>query len=268
MVKVSVIMGVYNISNSVEQFQIAVNSILNQSFTNYEIIICEDGSTDDTYDIINKLYLKNPKIKILKNKSNLGLAASLNNCIQNSCSEYVARMDADDYSMEYRLEKQVAFLDENPDISFVGCNIGLFKDENIWGERKSPEYPEKKDFLFKAPFTHPTIMYRRTTLEKVNNYRACKETLRCEDYDIYMRIYQLGMKGANIQEVLFCFREDENAFKRRKYKFRFDEAKVRYKGFKGLGMMPWAIVYVIKPLIVGLIPQVLLTKLKSEKRRD
>lgn len=107
---------------------------------------------------------------------------------------------------------------------------------------------------------------RKDILDKVNNYRVEKITRRAEDYDLFMRIYANGYKGYNMQEFLYQFREDHDAYKRRAYKYRIDDVQIRYRGFKMLGLMPVGLLYVIKPLIVGLIPQVILSKMRRYRK--
>lgn len=262
MPKVSVIMGVYNTADE-EILSASIDSILNQTFTDFEFIICDDGSTDGTYKILEKISNKDDRIILIQNKSNKGLAYSLNKGIAIAKGEYIARQDADDYSHKSRIEKQVDFLDNNKSFAMVGTNINYFDETGIWGQYVLGERPAKKDFLFTNPFMHGTLMYRKQILNKCGNYMVSKETRRCEDYELFMRIYENGFVGANIQEKLYYFREDKNALARRKYIYRIDEVKVRYHGFKALGLMPKGSIYLIKPLIVGLIPNKILLKLKN-----
>ena len=127
----------------------------------------------------------------------------------------------------------------------------MFNSDGIWGEKSLPEFPDKESFLFTSPFIHPTILIRSNVINSLFGYKVSKETLRAEDYDLFMRMYSKGYKGYNIQKALYYFREDNNTYKRRAYRYRLDEAKVRYKGFKSLGLMPKAIPYVIKPRRAG-----------------
>ena len=120
--------------------------------------------------------------------------------------------------------------------------------------------------LFRSPNVHPTIMIRTEILKEIKGYRVVKETRRAEDYDLFMRLYASGYKGYNIQKELFKYREDHISLRKRKYRYRIDEAKVRIYGFKKLGLFPKAVPYVIKPLIVGLLPYRLLVWLRREKR--
>lgn len=266
MCKVSVIMGIYNMAQKENQIKLAIDSILNQTYRSFEFIICDDGSNDDTYNIVRNIVKENKRVILLKNERNKGLAYSLNRCIEKAKGKYIARMDSDDISESNRLEKQIEFLDDHLEYAMVGCNLLLINDKGIWGKRILIEKPNKKSFLFTSPFCHPAIVMRRKVLEDVNYYKVEKITRRAEDYDLFMRIYAKGYKGYNMQEFLYQFREDNDAYKRRAYKYRWDEFQIRYRGFKMLGLMPLAIPYVIKPLIVGIFPQKFLAKLRCFKR--
>lgn len=263
---ISVIMGVYNIENLVV-FHDAMQSVINQTDRDFEFIICDDGSTDSTWDILIGYQKKDDRIRLLRNGHNLGLAATLNRCIKHSRGDYIARQDADDVSDAMRFEKQVEYLKLHPELSFVGSNVKLFDEGGVWGNRDFPENPVNKDFLFGQPFIHGSLMFRREALLAVNGYKSSRETRRAEDYELLMRMYSEGMCGANHQEYLYSFMEDRAAQKRRRYRYRIDEMVVRYRGFKKMELLKnlhnW--IYVIKPLIVGLIPGKVLKKMKLKK---
>lgn len=254
--KVSIVMGLYNCGNTLKE---SLDSLLNQTYKDFEIIMCDDCSKDNTSQIAQEYVSKYPhKFILLANSENKGLAYSLNKCISLAQGIYIARMDADDISKIDRLEKQVEFLDKNLEYALVGSSAQLFDENGIWGKRQMKKIPKKKDFLFGSPFIHPTILIRKEILIKAGVYKVSKETLRTEDYDLFMRLYALNYKGFNIQENLFLYREDNLSYKKRKYKYRIDEARIRYEGFKRLNLMPIGLIYVLKPLVVGLIPQKIL----------
>lgn len=268
MCKVSIIMGIYNMYEKKNLVKLAIDSILNQTYKDFEFIICDDGSKDETYNLIKDMTNHDHRVVLLKNKTNKGLAYSLNHCLSVAKGKYIARMDADDISDLNRLEEQIQFLDNHLDYALVGCNLNLIKDSTIWGKRILPEKPNKKSFLFTSPFSHPTVVMRRNILSSVNNYTVEKITRRAEDYDLFMKIYSAGYKGYNIQKFLYQFREDNDTYKRRAYKYRLDEVQIRYRGFKKLNLMPVGLLYVIKPLIIGIIPQkflAILRKYRQEK---
>lgn len=263
MCKISIIMGIYKMINKKDIVKLAIDSILNQTYRDFEFIICDDGSNDGTYEMVQDLIKNDKRVILIKNNENKGLAYSLNHCLSMAKGEYIARMDADDISMPNRLEKQIKFLDEHLEYAIVGCNLLLINNKGIWGKRILAEKPTKKSFLFTSPFCHPAIVMRKEILDKVNNYKVEKITRRAEDYDLFMRIYANDYKGYNMQEFLYQFREDNDTYKRRAYKYRIDDVQVRYRGFKSLGLMPKGFLYVIKPLVIGLIPQKILVRLRK-----
>lgn len=255
-------MGVYNAGNS-DMLQQAIESIINQSMQDFEFIICDDASTDSSYDIMQG-YKIDSRIVIVKNEKNHGLAYSLNKCISIARGKYIVRQDADDYSDTSRLKVLVDFMENHHNYDIVGSNIKYFDENGIWGKYVLPHYPQKKDFLFTVPFIHATVIFKKDSILKVGGYREDKETLRCEDYDLFMTMYSKGMIGANIQEYLYNVREDSAAQSRRKYKYRIDEAKVRLIGYKKLKLLPVGYLYALKPLLVGLIPTTFLKLIKDK----
>ena len=260
----SVITGAYNAAGC-PHFEKSVASILNQTFSDFEFIICDDGSTDSTYEILKRFAASDARIKLLKSEKNEGLAATLNKCLAVSEGTYIARHDCDDYSERERFEKQIAYLETHPNVDILGTAAHLFDENGIWGLETFPEKVTNRDFLFTSPYKHGSVMFRKEALLKAGGYRVAKETRRTEDYDLFMRM-QAFCKGENLKEPLYRFCEDNAAKKRRKYRYRIDEAKVRATGFQKLGLLPSGIPYVIKPLLVGLIPTGLLARLQNKRR--
>ncbi len=267
--KVSVIMSVYNIGN-MDILEEAVNSILEQSFTDLELIVCDDASTDDTYCTVKRMVSSKIRIVLLHNPVNIKAGGSRNRCIEIAHGDYIAIMDGDDISHPDRIAKQVEFLDSHPDIDFVGTRSRYFEHEpgdsgeGYWFCSK----PQKKDFLYTLPFLHPTIMFRREALEKVGGYSSRKLVTRCEDYDMLLRMYAAGLTGENIDEVLYYYRQNRISYGKRKYRYRFNEAAIKWRGFYRCGLFPIGIAFAIKPLIVGLIPKRTLDKLKKMHYKD
>lgn len=262
--KVSIVMGVHNLScNSIK----AIESIINQSYKNWEFIICNDGSTDNTSEQLKLFSKLDKRIIILENKVNKGLAYSLNKCIKKSKGKYIARMDDDDFSKENRIEEEVKFLDNNPQYAFVSSEYLINNGkEIIMKKRKMKEKPDKYDFLWNSPFLHPATMFRKSALLKVDCYRVAKETIRAEDYDLYMRLYAKNLIGYNLQDNLYVYFLDSNSMTKRKYKYRVYESIVRAKGYLLMDIPIFkSIPFILKPLLVGLIPKKLLLKIQEEK---
>ena len=246
-------MGVYN-TQDVNILCKAIDSILNQTLKEFEFIICNDGSLDNTIDVLRSFEKKDSRIILLDNDDNKGLAYSLNRCIRMSKGKYIARMDADDISLENRLEQQYNFLENNLDYVLVGCCSKILRNNNSDLVRKVKESPTVEDFLWGSPFMHPTIMVKTEVYKKLNGYRLIKQTRRAEDLDFFMRLYQMGYRGYNLQEPYFIYREEKDDWKKRKYRYRIDEFQLRLINYKKMDLMPRGYIYSIKPLVVGLIP--------------
>ncbi|NIT04311.1 glycosyltransferase [Candidatus Saccharibacteria bacterium] len=200
--KVSVVMATYNAR---EYLREAIESVLNQTFKDFEFVIIDDGSTDDTREII-KSY-EDPRIRLYK-KDHRGLIASLNEGIKLSRGEYVARMDADDISHPRRFELQIKFLDSHPDYAMVGTTTEITDTEGrtfkISAEPLSHE-DILRGLLVRNVFAHGSMMARREVLLEFDGYSP--EALHAEDYDLWARIIRL-YKGANLPQALFRWRSN------------------------------------------------------------
>lgn len=263
MPEISVIMGTYN-ENKTQAAQ-AITSVLNQTFQNFEFIICDDGSEKEFFLWLKKYCSKDHRILLLRNQKNRGLAATLNRCLWHATGTYIARMDADDRSRPDRLEQQIAFLRSNRAYALTGSNAQLVNEHGVWGMRRMEEIPKKQSFLNTSPFIHPSVMMRKEAADRVNGYRESLKVLRSEDYDFFMRLYAEGYRGYNIQEPLLAYREDAQSYARRKYCYRINECRVRYQGFGRLGIRRRNWHYVFKPLVAGLIPAKLMYGIRKMK---
>lgn len=262
---ISVIMGIYNTKNK-EYLEKSLNSILNQTYSDFELIICDDGSTNECIKWAKEIVGLDKRVIFIKNSSNKGLAYTLNHCLKIAKGKYIARMDDDDIAHLDRFEKQLKYLEEN-DIDLVSNNINVFDENGIYKTLKYPIHIHSKDFLFNSPIVHPSIMAKKRSFEKVNGYRELKRTIRVEDYDLFMRMYASGVKMDVIQEILFDYRDDrDNTKRRKKYKYRINEFLIRFENFKKLGLFPIGIFYSIKPLMVGLIPTKVIMVVKRKKK--
>ena len=263
-VKVSVIMGVYNQLDRAALDR-AVDSILNQTLQDFEFIIYDDGSVPEGHQHIREQGRKDPRIRIYGQEQNNGLAFSLNVCAELAEGEYIARMDADDIARADRLEKQCAFLDENTAFDWCGSNASLFDGDRVWGHRVMPEHPEAEDYLRFSPFIHPSVMYRRRLLQKYQ-YSTDDATLRCEDYEIFMRLFLAGHRGYNLQEELLSYCENMQSYERRTLRHRFNESRIRYHSFREMGILfPRGWLYVLRPLLGAAVPAKVIAFLKKRE---
>lgn len=204
MARVSVLMPVYNGEKYISD---AIESVLKQTYTDFEFIIVNDCSTDNTENIIKEY--SDDRIKLITNEKNSGVAKSLNNAVKYCNGEYIARMDADDISLPERFEKQVRFLDDDQNIGVVACNTMTFCGDKIINEKGwSNTEPDKikVDLLFACAIAHPSVMIRKSALENVGVYD--EEYNGIEDYELWCRISEkYGI--ACLPDVLFKYRIHE-----------------------------------------------------------
>lgn len=253
MPKVSVIMATYNCEKTVRE---SIDSILNQTFTDWEFVICDDCSTDGTYAVLCEYKEKYPdRFIILKNDVNSKLSYSLNRCLCAANGEYMARMDADDISLETRFEKQVNVLDNSPEIDAVGGTIHLFDEDGPYGRVYYPEFPYAKFLRRKVPFAHPAVMVRKSAYDSLGGYTVSKMTVRSQDHELWFRFFAAGFRGYNLQEDVLLFRGDKNASKRRTAKVRFNHTRILLKGYRLMHFPIWWYPFAFEPMLKALIPQ-------------
>ena len=254
MPKISVLMGVYNCEDTIEK---SIQSIIAQTYDDWEFIICDDCSCDDTSAIIEKYVKKDSRIYLIRNDKNQGLSYSLNQCLKHAKGEYCARMDGDDVCDETRFEKQVRFLDEHKEYGFVSTTMFRYDEEGIYQVPQDEESysPTNKDFIKGSPFCHAPVMMRMEAYKKVDGYRDIDRTRGVEDYDLWFRLYAKGIKGYILAEPLYGMFDGRGAAKRRTFRRRLNEAWVRWNGYKLLHIPIIYRVYVLKPIVIGMIPQ-------------
>lgn len=255
---ISVIMSVYNQRNS-RYLEQAILSVLRQTFTNFEFIIYDDGSDEEIRGQLEEYAQKDGRIRLLGDPKNRGLAYSLNACIHNARGRYLARMDDDDISDPKRLRVQFDFMESHPEIPFVGCSAYLIDQDGAWGVRRMPQSPSRRDFMRYSPYIHPTVMIRRSVFDTQTAYQSAAQTLRCEDYELFMRLRKAGVCGYNMPEILFHYREDKSSYQRRRFCYRLDETKLRLRNFKDMGwLFPWGWLYALRPIAAAAVPAGLL----------
>lgn len=260
---VSVISGAYRLEG-VPTLARSFESIIAQSYTDFEFIVCDDGSDDGTYDILQSYSAKDSRIRVVRNERNLGLAATLNKCAEYASAPLIARHDLDDISHPDRLIRQIEYLCAHPDISILGCSAYIFDRDGVFGIRRFPESVRDEDFLFSSPYMHGAVVMRREAFLSSGGYAVERVTRRTEDYELFMRM-QKTCNGANLREPLYYYLEDRESERRRKYKYRIDEAIVRARGFRSLGLYPRGMPYVLKPLAVGLLPRGILRRIRRSR---
>ena len=206
---VSIYMPVFNASPYLHQ---SIESILNQTYTNFEFIIIDDASTDDSWKIIKSYALKDKRIVAIKNHLNLGVCLTSNIAISKAKSTLIARMDADDISFGNRIAKQVNYLKKHPKVVALGTQcIVIDKDENIIGNKNFPVNPkESRDIIFWAiPIQQPSMMVNLNRLPK--NFQWYNPHLTSgEEVDLFFRFLLHG-EIANLPDDLLFYRHLENS---------------------------------------------------------
>ena len=198
-IKISVLLPVYNAEKYISE---AVASILSQTYTNFELIILDDGSTDRSMSIIQGF--NDSRIRIASNESNSGLIYTLNKGLKLAKGEYIARMDADDISLPTRFEKQVEFLDAHPEVGVLGTNYETFGKES----KKSNLFCLNNEIrvvkYFENPICHPSVMIRKAVIE-ANNIAYRNDFLHMEDWGFWMDLSK-HTELRNLPETLLKYR--------------------------------------------------------------
>ncbi|MBQ3431226.1 MAG: glycosyltransferase family 2 protein [Clostridia bacterium] len=261
MPKVSFIIGAYNCEDTLDE---ALQSVLNQTFTDWQAVICDDASTDGTLEKLKAYEKQYPgKFVILHNEKNLTLAGSLNHCLEAATGEYIARMDCDDISVPARLEKQVAFLDAHPEYAVVGTYMQSFDENGMHHIIPNKQEPTKYDLPKSNAFHHATILMRKSVYDDLNGYTVSQKTRRLEDAELWYRFFHKGYKGYTLAEPLYLVREDRATFKRRKLKYCVDASKVIMEGINLLELPKKNYIYALKPIVSYFTPQAVKRKFRN-----
>ncbi|WP_027126237.1 glycosyltransferase family 2 protein [Gelidibacter mesophilus] len=205
---VSIVCANYNNGKYLEEF---LNSVMESSMLVKEVILVNDGSTDDSLAILSKYNLE--YLKVIDLKKNIGFANALNVGVEEATAKYILRIDPDDILERTRIEKQYNFLNENRDIDLTGSNV-IYFNENIENKVGSSNFPEKGELIYKRyqkgehGLLHGTIMVRTTLFKK---YKYSQKQVPAEDYDIFARMIKGGANAQSIKETLTFVRIHENS---------------------------------------------------------
>lgn len=265
--KVSVIMGIYNCADTLST---AIDSIIAQTYEHWELIMCDDSSADSTFTVAEKYKKQYPdKIKLLQNSENRGLNYTLNRCLAEAEGDYIARMDGDDISLPQRFEVEVGFLNSHTEYSVVSCPMIRFDSQGDWSCGGGSCHEPNPEMLVRGTVhCHAPCMVRRNVLEDVDGYSEDKRLLRVEDWHLWLKIYKEGYRGYNLSEPLYKMRDDRNAAGRRKFKYRLNESYVSAMAVKTFHLPLWNYIFILRPIIVGLLPFSLYNYLHRKKSRN
>lgn len=197
---VSILMPVYNTAAYLRE---AMDSILSQTFTDFELIVLNDCSPDNAEEVLDAY--DDPRIVRYRGENNVGLSNVLNIGLDMARGKYIARMDSDDISLSNRLQVQVEYLDTHPEIDLVSVGMRLFgAKEEVWIREHDAE-KVKINALFHSPVLHASSMWRKESFER-HGLRFKQEMVPAEDYDLWTRALLKGLKLVNLPEVLYMYR--------------------------------------------------------------
>lgn len=241
-----------------------LDSILAQTFPDFEAVIIDDCSTDGSLVIMREYARKDSRVKVFHNETNVGLTKSLNKAIGLSSGIYVARLDAGDTSEKDRFAKQVAFLNNHPDYGLVGSWATIIDERSekigqmAWNETDADI---RKALIKHNPIIHSSIMIRRSVLEKIGGYNEAWKY--AQDYELYFQIIKYS-KVANLPEFLISYRAMSGSITLRKNKRQaFLAIRSRWNAVRA-GQYPWwAVIYLARPLFGLLLPRSVKKMLKS-----
>ena len=203
---VSIIIPTYNVEKYIEQ---AIDSILNQTYSNLEILVIDDCSTDNTVQMVKSKYSKNQKIRLYEKSQNLGPANSRNIGIKQAKGKYIALLDGDDYYIQDKIEKQVRVLERNQDLALCSTFLKCIGLKNNVIKFKINHSDIKDQQLLGCPIAHAAVMFRATFLKENNLFY--NENLRfSEDYELFIRMIEKGGKFLTIPEALYMYRISGN----------------------------------------------------------
>lgn len=250
--RITVLIGIYNCANTLVE---ALDSLMNQTYKEFKVVLCDDGSKDDTLKVAEDYALNHENIIVIKNEHNMGLNFTLNHCLEYADTEYVARMDGDDISLPTRFEKEIEFLDCHPDYALVSTPMVYFDEDGDYRTGIANKEPKKVDFINGPQFCHAPCMIRTAVLKDVDGYTVDDRLLRVEDDHLWFKLYAKGYKGYNLDEALYKMRDDRRAFKRRTWQSRKNEVYVKHIGFKMIGL-PWYYqIYALRPILTYIAPK-------------
>ncbi len=227
---VSVVMATFN--ESVKFITSAINSILHQTYSNLELLICDDSTDAKTIGAIDSLASSDARIKVIRKHDRMGFVTALNEGLENAKGELIARMDGDDIALNSRLEKQVAYAAAHPEISLFGGNIYIINEQDeVVSERRYKTTPNKirQMFMYRNPLAHPTIMFRRDIIDCGFLYDP--RFKKAEDVEFYLRLYKHGYQFGNIDAFLLKYRVVGDMQKKRKSDNWYYNHKARAKNF-------------------------------------
>jgi glycosyltransferase EpsE len=245
---VSVIMAEYNTNPT--DLRAAIASILKQSYQNFEFIIIDDCGQNDLQSIVSEF--GDRRIKTIRNRSNRGLAYSMNNAIKHAKSEYLVRMDTDDTDDKNRIEILHEYISKHPEYDVVSCRAMEFAGNQTFGAIGKAGEKTKKDVMRGDTPIHAAAIMRKSSIEDVGGYD--EKYPRSQDLALWCELLLAGKRLYMLDDVLYNYRVNQNDYKKRTLKHRKDEIRARLNYYPKLGAGPIEYVRIIKSIVAGILP--------------
>lgn len=247
-------MAIYNRASTLPE---AIASVFQQTYPNWELLLCDDGSTDETYQVAHAYAVQRPEqVILLKNAVNEGAAAARNRCLAAATGAYIAIMDSDDISLPTRLETEVAFLNQHPEYAVVGSAMIPFDETGDRGIRTM----ENEFSLHRLrSCMHATLMARKEVFDALGGYSVSPKLRRGEDLEFWFRFSaQTSYLTFNLSEPLYKVREDKKAYARRTVRDGWTITRIYWNGYRLLGYPKKSYFQALKPLVSALLPKSLM----------
>jgi len=260
-VPITVLMPVYNEKKAC--LRSSIKSVLNQSFTDFEFLIINDGSTDESCQkIVEEFASRDGRIRAISNEKNIGLTKTLRRGLELARGTYVARLDSNDMAGKERLKKQLDFMRGNPEYALCGCWTYVIDGQNkIIGKQKGPaKYKDiKRQIISGNPFTHSAWFFKKDTIRSIGSY--AEEMAKAQDYELLLRLLTQH-PVANLEEYLCYYRVDDKSitFGNNKAQERC-ALKARFKALREYGYPKIDYLKMIRPLIFYLFVPSFIKKL-------
>lgn len=253
---VSVVMSAWNEEKYISK---TVESILNQTFTSFEFIIVNDGSTDKTQQLLEDFASRDKRIRIIVNEVNMYIARSLNRGIESAQGEYVAIIDAADMAHPMRLERQVRFLQDRKDVYVVGSYVyWINEDGKTIGEWKVPEVIETSRLYLPQIAVHPSVMIRRELFDKIGFYDTNSDV--SVEFELYLRVARHGFGIANIPEFLtYVTLRDKGVTHTNLRKIQLDQFRIKLRYLPHFFSF-WNVLSTLRSFVGFLLPNFLLKR--------
>ncbi|WP_103030328.1 glycosyltransferase [Salinibacter altiplanensis] len=248
----TVLMSVYNGLPYLDQ---AIESILGQTFSEFEFLIIDDASGDGSREVLKDWAKRDRRIRLIFHDENRGLGYSLNEGVKEARGTWIARMDDDDISFPDRLERQVAYLDDHPNVDILsGWAIDCDADGKPLRLRQVPvSHGEIVRLIWTIPMIHPAVIFRREAVLEAGSYS--KKLRRRQDYDLWFRCAAEGHRFDNLPEPLIYYRFTDNYYDKNDLSTAIEQVKIGWRGCRLVGAGPIAYIGVLAPLVRALLPR-------------